>query len=54
LPAVVLRRQGRIPVLEVFVAAEFGRFVWETVVHVAAVLGGRPVGWDALNAEGWS
>ena|GEM_PF-1692285 len=45
---------GELPTLEFFVAAEFGRYVWETVAGVVARLGGRPVGWDALRAEGWN
>jgi glycine cleavage system aminomethyltransferase T len=52
-PAVLVRRPGRLPILEVLVAAEFGRYVWETLVDVAVRLEGRPVGWEALRAEGW-
>jgi glycine cleavage system aminomethyltransferase T len=51
--AVVLRPPGDHSMLELYVAAEFGRYVWETVGGVVASLGGRPVGWDALRAEGW-
>jgi glycine cleavage system aminomethyltransferase T len=52
--AVVLNPQGQLPMLEFYVAAEFGRYVWETVAAVVARLGGRPVGWDAMRAEGWN
>ena len=52
--AIVLDRPGDLPTLEVFVAAELGRYVWETVAGVVEMLGGRPVGWDALHAEGWN
>jgi glycine cleavage system aminomethyltransferase T len=51
--AVVLRPPGDLPTLELFVAAEFGRYVWETVSGVVGRLGGRPVGWNALRAEEW-
>ena len=52
--AVVLNPPGKLPTFEVYVAAELGRYVWETVAGVVARLGGRPVGWDALSAEGWN
>ena len=52
--AVVLRGRLEIPLLEVYVAAEFGRFVWETLYGVVTAAGGGPVGWNALRAEGWS
>jgi glycine cleavage system aminomethyltransferase T len=50
--AVVLDRPGKLPTLELLVAAEFARYAWETVARVVTRLGGRPVGWDALRAEG--
>jgi glycine cleavage system aminomethyltransferase T len=53
-PAVIVRRHETPGVLEVFVGSEFGRYAWVTVARVAARLGGRAVGWDALVAEGWS
>ncbi len=52
--AVVLKREGGPPTLELYFAAESGRYAWETVAGVVARLGGRPVGWAALLAEGWS
>jgi glycine cleavage system aminomethyltransferase T len=52
--AVIVRRDLEVPVLEVYVATEFARFVWE-VLHGATVsLGGRAAGWRALREEGWS
>jgi glycine cleavage system aminomethyltransferase T len=42
------------PVLEVYVASEFARYVWETVVDAARRVAGGPAGWRALRAEGWS
>lgn len=51
--AVIARRDLGVPVVEVFVAAEFGRYAWETLLTVVARLGGGPLGWDALRAEGW-
>lgn len=52
--AVVVRRDLEVPVLEVYVATELARYVWETLHEVATSLGGRAAGWRALRAEGWS
>jgi glycine cleavage system aminomethyltransferase T len=52
--AVIIRRDLEMPVLEVFVATELARFVWETLGGVVSRLDGRPVGWRALRLEGWS
>ncbi|MGZ8566454.1 MAG: hypothetical protein ACXWW5_00420 [Actinomycetota bacterium] len=53
-PAVVVRGRLEVPLLEIYVAAEFGRFVWETLLGVVTSAGGGPVGWNALRDEGWS
>ena len=52
--AVVARRDLEVPVLEAYVAAEFARYAWETVLDAVRRTGGGPVGWRALRAEGWS
>jgi glycine cleavage system aminomethyltransferase T len=51
--ALMVRRDLAVPVLEVYVATEFARYVWEALSGVVAGLGGAPVGWQALRAEGW-
>jgi glycine cleavage system aminomethyltransferase T len=51
--AVVVRRDLDVPLLEVYTATEFGRYTWETLLIVVELLGGGPVGWNALRAEGW-
>jgi glycine cleavage system aminomethyltransferase T len=51
--ALMVRRDLSVPVLEVYVATEFARYVWETLSGVVAGLGGAPVGWRSLRAEGW-
>lgn len=51
--ALLIRRELSFPVLEVFVAMEFGRYVWETLSGIVSGLGGGPAGWRALRAEGW-
>ena len=51
--ALLVRRDLPFPVLEVFVAMEFGRYVWETLSGIVSSLGGAPAGWQALRAEGW-
>jgi glycine cleavage system aminomethyltransferase T len=52
--AVVARRDLEVPVLEAYVAAEFARYAWETVLDAVRRTGGGPVGWRALRTEGWS
>ena len=52
--AVVVRRDLAIDVLEVYVATELARYVWETLAGAVSRLDGRPVGWQALRAEGWT
>jgi glycine cleavage system aminomethyltransferase T len=52
--AVVVRRDLDVEVLEVFVATEFARYAWETILDAVGRVGGGPAGWRALRAEGWS
>jgi len=52
--AAVARRDLEVPILEAYVAAEFARYAWETVLDAVRRAGGGPVGWRALRAEGWS
>jgi glycine cleavage system aminomethyltransferase T len=52
--AVMVRRDLAFPVVEVYVATESARYVWEVLAGVVSELGGAPVGWRALGAEGWS
>ncbi len=52
--AVVVRRDLPLPVLETYVATEFARYAWETVLGAVRRAGGAPVGWSALRGEGWS
>jgi glycine cleavage system aminomethyltransferase T len=54
IPSVVVRRDLDPRVLEIYVASELGRYAWESLLGVVRRLGGRPVGWQALLAEGWS
>jgi glycine cleavage system aminomethyltransferase T len=51
--ALLGRRDIAAVVLEVYVATELARFVWEALSGIVAGLGGAPVGWQALRAEGW-
>ena len=51
--AIVRRREASVPVVEVWVAMEFARYVWRSVLEVVERLGGEPVGWDALREQGW-
>jgi glycine cleavage system aminomethyltransferase T len=54
IPSLMLRRDLAVPMLEAYVATESGRYAWETLAGVVTALGGGPVGWQALRAEGWS
>ena len=51
---VIVSRTLDTPCLEVYVAAEFGTYVWETLLQTTSGLGGGAVGWDALRERGWS
>lgn len=51
--AVILRRDLELPAIEVYVATEFARFVWRTILGVVQGLGGGPAGWTALREQGW-
>jgi len=52
-PALMVRRDFSVPLLEVYVATEFARYAWDALSGVVAGLGGGSVGWQALRAEGW-
>jgi glycine cleavage system aminomethyltransferase T len=52
-PAILVRRQLPVSVVETYVPSEFGRYVWEALFDTAHPLAPEPVGWDALQAEGW-
>lgn len=51
--AIVVRRDLAVPMLELYTAAELARYAWETLYEVVERLGGGPVGWRVLRAEGW-
>src|ERR1700736_1044852 len=53
IPAILLRRDLPATVIEAYVASEFARYAWEAVFTVGHPLDPIPVGWDALQAEGW-
>jgi aminomethyltransferase len=52
-PAILVRRELPVRVVETYVAAELGRYVWEALFDIARPLAPERVGWDALQAEGW-
>jgi glycine cleavage system aminomethyltransferase T len=51
--ALMVRRDLPVPLLEIYVATEYARYVWEALSGVVAGLGGAPIGWHALRGEGW-
>lgn len=52
--AVLVRRDLEVPVLEAYVATEFARYAWETVLDAVRRTDGGPAGWNALRSRGWS
>jgi glycine cleavage system aminomethyltransferase T len=51
--AIVRRREASVPTMEVWVAMEFARYAWRSILEVVERLGGEPVGWDGLREQGW-
>ena len=52
-PALIVRRELSVPVVEVFFDVGYARYAWEELSRVVGALGGQPVGWQSLRAEGW-
>jgi glycine cleavage system aminomethyltransferase T len=52
-PALILRRDLPVPVVETYLGVEYARYAWEELSRLVGALGGQPVGWQALRAEGW-
>ena len=53
IPAILLRRDLPVMVVEAYIASEFARYAWEAIFTAGHPLEPNPVGWDALRAEGW-
>ena len=51
IPAVLVRHA--VPVVEIYVASDHGRYAWDTIRGLCGRLGGSPVGWRSLKAWGW-
>jgi glycine cleavage system aminomethyltransferase T len=51
--SIMVRRDLPVPVVEIYVAQELGRYVWRSLLDVVQEVGGAPAGWGALRAEGW-
>jgi glycine cleavage system aminomethyltransferase T len=39
--------------VELYVGSEYGRYAWDTLRELCGGIGGRPVGWTALEGAGW-
>jgi len=52
-PAVLVRRDLGLPVIEAYVGSEFAGFAWSEVLETVIGLGGGPAGWRALRNAGW-
>jgi glycine cleavage system aminomethyltransferase T len=53
IPAILLRRDLAVTVLEAYIGSEFARYAWEAIFTAGQPLDPIPVGLDALQAEGW-
>jgi len=53
LPAILVRRELPVMVVETYVPSEFASYAWEAIFEVAQPLSPEPAGLDALRAEGW-
>jgi len=53
IPAILARPAVGGSPFELYVGSEYGRYAWEAILEAGAPLGIRPVGWEALRAEGW-
>ena len=51
--AILVRSEASVPLMEVWVAMEFARYAWLSILDVVDRLGGEPVGWDVLRERGW-
>lgn len=51
--AIVVRRETATPILEIYPGMELAAYAWESSLDVVARLGGAPIGWAALSAQGW-
>ncbi len=54
IPAVLVVPAHDERAVELYVASDYGRYAWETIVELARPLDGTPVGWRALESWGWS
>jgi glycine cleavage system aminomethyltransferase T len=53
IPALVVRKAAQPSAVEIYVPVEYARYAWQQLVDTVASVGGAPVGWQALGAEGW-
>jgi glycine cleavage system aminomethyltransferase T len=53
LPAILLRRELPLMVVETYLPSEYATYAWEAIFNAAEPLTPEPVGVDALRAEGW-
>jgi glycine cleavage system aminomethyltransferase T len=52
-PSVLVRRTAPPGCFELYVACEYGRYAWESLLRLGMSLDIAPVGWNAFRAEGW-
>jgi aminomethyltransferase folate-binding domain-containing protein len=53
IPAILVASTPVMPIVEIYVGSEYGRYAWRTLLELGQRLGGIPVGWQALEASGW-
>ena len=53
-PAILVRRDLGVRVIETYIGSEFASFAWSEILETVTALGGGPAGWSALRNSGWS
>jgi glycine cleavage system aminomethyltransferase T len=54
IPAILVVSETRgVPMVEMYVGSEYGRYAWRTLLELNNKLGGIPVGWKSLESSGW-
>ncbi|HEV2036823.1 MAG TPA: hypothetical protein VGU71_21950 [Candidatus Dormibacteraeota bacterium] len=53
IPAILVISTPAMPMVEMYVGSEYGRYAWRTLLELGEKLYGIPVGWKSLESAGW-